>query len=159
MTTEKLIIGWREWVELPELGIPGIKAKVDTGARTSALHTFEIEPFNVAGTPWVRFGIHPLQKDTATVVCCQSPVKDIRTVTDSGGHREKRYVIQTAFSLGGRLWQAEVTLANRDTMRFRMLLGRTALQDGFLIDPGGAYLFGKMRTRSIIHAIKPRKEQ
>jgi hypothetical protein len=138
-----ICLGWREWAGLPELGIERIKAKVDTGARTSALHAFFIEPFSTtSGQQMVRFGMHPLQRNTDVEVICTLPVKDIRQVTDSGGHREMRYVVETRVCLGTMEWTAEMTLTNRDNMKFRMLLGRTALR-GTAVIPGRSYLQGK----------------
>lgn len=138
-------IGWREWLELPELGIERIKAKVDTGARTSALHAFSVEPFNKAGEDWVRFCLHPLQHDVDTVVTCEAAIKDRRTVSDSGGHREERYVIETTLQLGEQQRQVEVTLTDRESMIFRMLIGRTAMQS-LAVDPNASFLLGGDKT-------------
>lgn len=143
--TEKqlLMIGWREWVRLPELGLPWLKAKVDTGARTSCLHAFSVEPFDKNNENWIRFGIHPHQDDTKTEVYCEAKIVDQRFVSDSGGHREKRFVIETPIKLGNQQWPIEITLTNRDNMRFRMLLGRTAMQKNVSIDPDASFLLGK----------------
>lgn len=143
----KTPLGWREWITLPELDIPRIKAKIDTGARTSALHAFEVQPFTRGETPWVRFAIHPLQGDGAKVVHCEAPVKDRRIVRDSGGHEELRYVIDTQVEIGGERFRAEMTLTDRDTMAFRVLLGRTALRARYVIHPGLSYLQGKPLRR------------
>ena len=142
-TEHKTTLGWREWVALPELGIKALKAKVDTGARTSTLHAFRMETFDVAGQTRVRFAIHPFQKRTDVVIECEAEVIDLREVTDSGGHTELRVVIRTPVHLAGRDIPVEVTLTDRDTMRFRMLLGRTTLRKGFVVDPAGSYLTGK----------------
>jgi hypothetical protein len=149
-------IGWREWLSLPELGIAHLKAKVDTGARTSALHACYVEPFRVRGVQMIRFGIHPLQRRTDQVIECSAAVLDRRNVTDSGGHREMRYVIETQATLGDISWPLELTLTNRDTMRFRMLLGRTAMEDRFVIIPSASYLLGARPSRNRQAAGGPR---
>ena len=143
---DKSTIGWREWLILPELNIPGIKAKIDTGARTSALHAFFVEPFINKGIQMVRFGVHPLQKRMDIEISCVAPVKDFREVSDSGGHREMRYVIETEILLGETSRRIEATLTNRDNMKFRMLLGRTALE-GLLVVPDKSYLMGRKRYK------------
>ncbi|TDY04182.1 ATP-dependent zinc protease family protein [Thiohalophilus thiocyanatoxydans] len=148
MSTDRLqTIGWREWIRLPELGIEYIKAKVDTGARSSALHTFDLEPYQNQGIDMVRFKIHPVQHNSKQITECHCPVLDQRTVTDSGGHREKRFVIATEACLADLCWKIEITLTNRDTMRFRMLLGRTAMAGRFLVDPQTSYLAGRRPGR------------
>ena len=147
-TTGLAAIGWREWLSLPQLGIPHIKAKVDTGARTSALHACFVEPYRAQGIRMVRFGIHPLQRRTDIIIECTAMVRDRRKVTDSGGHREKRYVIETLATLGDVTWPLELTLTNRDSMRFRMLLGRTAIEDRFVVNPSASYLLGLRPSRS-----------
>lgn len=132
-------IGWREWLALPELGIPAIKAKIDTGARTSALHAWRVEPFTEGGAPWIRFFLHPLQRDTDRSLVCATPVHDRRVVSDSGGHRERRYVIESAVTIGAHRRRIEMTLTDRDTMLFRMLLGRQAMH-GLRVLPEASFL-------------------
>lgn len=139
-------VGWREWAALPELDIPAIKVKVDTGARTSALHAFEVNTFERDGSEWVRFRLHPLQDNTEHECVCECPVIDRRVVSDSGGHREERVVIATQIEFGGRRWPIEMTLTDRDSMRFRMLLGRTAM-DGLVVDPSASFLLGGNRHK------------
>ena len=135
-----IILGWREWVSLPNFGIKKIKAKVDTGARTSALHAFRLDTFKENGILKIAFSIHPKQRHTRIVKECIAEVVDYRWVSDSGGHREQRYVIKTNLLLGSRTQSVEITLTNRDDMKFRLLLGRTALINGYLINPGQSYL-------------------
>ncbi|HEY8941092.1 MAG TPA: ATP-dependent zinc protease [Cellvibrio sp.] len=144
------IIGWREWVGLPELGITHIKAKVDTGAKTSALHAYYVTPFEKDGKPWVKFGLHPLQKDSLTCIECEEPIKDIRPVTDSGGHCEERVVIETRLLINGVSMPIEITLTDRENMRFRMLLGRSALRRGFLVDSGKSFLLGGNKDQPLM---------
>ena len=145
-TKHRTDIGWREWLVLPDLGLPAIKAKIDTGARTSALHAWRVEPYERDGNPWVRFHMHPLQRDTELSVVCEAPIHERRVVSDSGGHRELRYVIRTAVELAGESRRVEVTLTDRDTMLFRMLLGRQAMR-GLRVVPDASFL-----TRSPLSA-------
>jgi hypothetical protein len=138
-------IGWREWVSFPDLGIARIKAKVDTGARTSALHAFSLEPFREGNQEKIRFAIHPLQNNVTEVVTCVADVIDKRFITDSGGHREERYVIQTNIILANRSWPIEITLTERDSMLFRMLLGRSAIRKRYLVNPARSFIKTKMK--------------
>jgi hypothetical protein len=141
--TQRPMLGWREWLALPEFGIAQIKAKIDTGARSSALHALTIEPYQKGGENWLMFTVQPKQKQSDLLIECHAPIKDRRLVSDSGGHKQRRYVIETQLLFGQQLIQAEITLTNRDSMRFRMLLGRTAMNRHFLIDPNASYLQGK----------------
>lgn len=134
--------GWREWVSLPGVGIPWIKAKIDTGARSSSLHAQNIEDFEREGTPWVRFDVRPWQRSPGTVPV-EVPVLDRREVRSSSGHAEVRHVVLLDVVLVGTTITAEVTLSDRTEMGFRMLIGREALRQGFLVDPSRSYLGGK----------------
>ncbi|MDO7666863.1 MAG: ATP-dependent zinc protease [Pseudomonadota bacterium] len=141
---EHIVVGWREWLALPDLGVASIKAKVDTGARTSALHAFAVESFDKNGELWVKFGMHPYQNNNKKEIWCEAKVTDQRAVTDSGGHTEQRYVIETNVVLGKKTWTIEATLTNRDSMMFRMLLGRTAMSAGnIVVNPALSYLAGQ----------------
>lgn len=141
------IIGWREWVGLPELGITKIKAKVDTGARTSALHAFALHPFEEDGKQKIRFEMHPYQHNTDYVVTCVADIVDRRFVTDSGGHTEERFVIMTPITIAGQTWPIEITLTERETMLFRMLLGRSALRKRFIVNPARSFVTTKARKK------------
>lgn len=153
----KTKLGWREWLALPELGIPAIKAKIDTGARTSALHAFRLDTFEENNRLKVRFGIHPLQRNTDLEIFCIADVIDQRLVTDSGGHREKRLIIQTVIRLGDCEWPIEITLTDRETMKFRMLLGRTAMRGRMVVDPDRSYLTGRSLAKTYSAAERQRK--
>jgi len=135
-------VGWREWVALPALGIDAIKAKIDTGASTSSLHAVHVRRFVEDGRERVEFEVHPRQRHTDKTVRCVADVCDERLVTSSSGHREKRLVIRTPILIAGRSWPIELTLANRDTMGFRMLLGRAAMHGRLLVDPSASFLAG-----------------
>jgi hypothetical protein len=139
---DKHAIGWREWVVIEGLGLPPIKAKIDTGARTSALHAFKVRGFTRRGQRWVRFRVHPHQGDQQIAMSCEARVVDRRKVTDSGGHTSLRYVILCPLRMQGHTWPVELTLTNRDSMRFRVLVGRTALKGRFLVDPGRSFVLG-----------------
>jgi hypothetical protein len=136
-------MGWREWIELPELGVSRIKAKVDTGARSSSLHAEDIELFQLRGEVGVRFVVLPLQRSRLRPVPCQAPLYDERYVKSSNGSRELRPVIRTAVRWGGQVWEVDVTLTSRDLMGFRMLLGREAIRRRFLVDTGRSYFGGR----------------
>jgi hypothetical protein len=140
---ELVTLGWREWVEMPVLGLKRVKAKVDTGARTSSLHAFEVRDFDDGGVHRVEFKMHPNQHNTDEVVVCVADIIDQREVRDSGGHREKRWVIETPIRIGQHMWNAELNLTSRDDMLFRMLLGRTALRGRAVVNPARSYVVGK----------------
>lgn len=140
-----LILGWEEWVALPELGLPAIKAKVDTGARTSALHAVYAEPFGPAKARMVRFGVHPIPRRNDVEITCVAPLVDRREVRSSNGEREERFVIATPLRVGDRVWPIEITLTNRQMMTYRMLIGRQALAKQALVDPSASFKQPKLR--------------
>jgi hypothetical protein len=146
MAIKKSMVGWREWIGLPGLNIDNIKAKIDTGAKTCALHAFYVEPYEKGDETWVRFGIHPYQDDLDFSVECHAPLVDRRVVTDSGGHKEERYVIRTKIQMGEQVFETDMTLTDRETMKFRMLVGRNALNTRFVVDPVKSYLLTPIDT-------------
>lgn len=141
--SERPVVGWREWVELPELGVDRIKAKIDTGARTSSLHAFGLERFRRDGREMVRFEAHPLQRDTSVRIPVEAELVDRRSVRSSTGTETVRPVIETDVTLLGQRWPIELSLIRRDLMGFRMLLGRQAIRGRFVVDPGRSFLGGK----------------
>lgn len=141
------VIGWREWVRFPELGIEAIKAKVDTGARTSAIHAFDLEEIERGDQVLVRFKIHPEQRIARPEIDVELPLVSRKRVRNSGGKSEERPVVSSVIELLGERWSIELTLTRRDLMGFRMLLGRQAIRGRFLVDPGGSYYGGKRRKR------------
>lgn len=140
LSQQKMLVGWREWIALPDLGICAMKAKVDTGARTSAIHATEIREYRKNGEKWVKFLLHP------SVIQCGSSqertakVVDRRMVRDSGGHESFRYFIETRMIIGGQIYPIEITLASREKMKFKMLIGRTAMNDRLIVDPLASFL-------------------
>jgi len=140
MKKTPLITGWREWAALPELGVENIKVKVDTGAKTSSIHAFDIMPFTRDGKEWVQFEIHPLQDQDRLTRTCTSPIVDYRWITSSMGSSQLRYIIRTTLTIGRFSAQIDLSLANRDEMGFRMLVGRDALSGTILVDPNRSFL-------------------
>lgn len=148
-TSQKMVVGSEEWCALPELGIPAIKVRVDSGAKTSSLHAFNIRPFSRAGQPWVSFEVHPVQGNRRTIVRCEAEVIDKRVVKSSSGLGEKRYVVKTVLRHRDQQWSIELTLTNRDSMGFRMLLGREAMNGRMLVDPATAFMGGRISASRI----------
>lgn len=138
----KMVIGSEEWCAFPSLGIPAVKARIDSGAKTSSLHAIHIRHFTRDGEKWVSFEVHPLQRNRKITVHCEAKVIDQRVVKSSSGDKEKRSVIQSTLMLGEKTWQVELTLTDRDSMGYRMLLGREAMNGRILIDPEGLCLQG-----------------
>ncbi len=145
---ENFIIGWQEWLALPDLGLPAVKAKIDTGARSSALHAFLIEPFGSARAPMVRFGVHPIPGRLDVAVFCSAPIVDRREVTSSNGEKETRYFIRTPVALGNFTWPIEIGLTNRESMTYRMLLGRQGLRDDMMVDAQSSFRQPKLSYKA-----------
>lgn len=143
MSINKIVVGSEEWCGFPQIDIPAIKARVDSGAKTSALHAVNIVTFQREGHPWVKFEVHPLQNDGKTTVECEAPVHDRRRVKSSSGSSELRYVIKTTLAIAEDAWEVELTLTNRDSMGYRMLLGRQAMSGKMLVDPDSSFLLGE----------------
>jgi ribosomal protein S6--L-glutamate ligase len=160
MTVKKIrkIIGWKEWFGLDCLGLPAIKGKIDTGAKTSSLHAFDIESFYIEDVEYVKFDIHPLQKNKKLVRTCVARIVERRMVSDSGGKKEKRIVIKSDLQIGKTKFRIDLTLANRDSMAFRMLLGRDAVKHAkMLVDPSKSFLQGKPKRKEILKLYKQTK--
>lgn len=149
MPLNKIILGSEEWCAFPEIGLPAIKARVDSGAKTSALHAINITPFKKEEENWVKFDINPIQNNLQTVIHCEAKLIDKRVVKSSSGYREQRYVIQTNIKIGNDSWLIEMTLTNRDSMGFRMLLGREAMSGRILVDPEQKYLLGQTSSENL----------
>ncbi len=144
--SELPVIGWREWVKLPELNLPRIKAKVDTGARSSSLHAFDVVTFEREGQEFVRFSVQPAQRSSESIVV-EAPLLEHRHVRSSSGKRTHRPVILTPIEVLGQTWPIELTLANRKQMGFRMLLGREAFRGRALVDAGRSYYSGRPKRK------------
>lgn len=156
---EAFVLGWEEWVGLPDLALPAIRAKVDTGAKTSALHAFFIEPFGSPARRMIRFGVHPIPGRNDVEVICTAEVVDHREVTSSNGESEMRYVIRTAIRLADRTWPIELTLTNRETMSYRMLIGRQAIQEDMLVDPATSFRQPRLSYRSYDIPTRPAEDR
>ncbi len=150
-SSELATIGWREWLALPGLGIGRIKAKIDTGARSSSLHAFDIRVPGEGKHPWVHFKVHPMQRDSMTIVHCKARLHEYRHIKSSSGHKELRPIVRTAILLGSESWPIEVTLTSRDEMGFRMLLGREAMRGRFVVDPNRSYFCRELVPKRHTH--------
>ncbi len=159
MSVDKIIVGSEEWSALPLLGIDAIKVRVDSGAKTSALHAVNIVPFTKEGVQWVRYDVHPIQYDGKTIVHCESPVIDKRRVKSSSGLVEVRYVIRTLLKLSESTWEIEITLTNRDSMGYRMLLGRQAMLGKILVDPEKSFRLGQLSSEILAQYYRPNVNQ
>lgn len=156
----KTVIGWEEWCALPGLGLPAIKAKIDTGAKTSALHAYDMKTFRKDGASFVSFKVHPLQRNQKLAVECVAPLKDKRTVISSNGEQEKRYVIEALLQLNNSSFTTEITLTSRHKMAFRMLLGREALRRGrMIVDPARSHVLGKRKDAGKLYITEQKDEE
>lgn len=142
---EMLIVGWREWISLPDLNLMQIKAKMDTGAKTSSLHAVNIEEFTHYGWDYVRFEVHPDQEDLSVTKMCEARIMDRRIVKSSCGEREKRPFIKTSLFIGGRHIQIELNLSNREHMGVPILIGREAMTPGVLVNPSKKFILGRRK--------------
>ena len=145
---ERLVVGWREWASLPELNVPTIKVKIDTGAKTSALHAFDINPIKIADKDFVEFNIRPIQNNNTIIRACRAEIVDIRKIKSSNGLSEQRIVIRTSISIGTNKWSINITLTNRDIMKHRMLLGREAMRH-VLVNPAGQFHQGRYTNQEV----------
>ncbi|NQV55601.1 MAG: ATP-dependent zinc protease [Rhodospirillales bacterium] len=143
INVQKKRIGWREWIGFPELGVDRIKAKIDTGARTSVIHAFRVKKLDDEDEPRIEFYLHPVQRKRNPELRCIAPIVGERIVRSSNGEQETRYVIITPMCLGGEIWPVELTLSDRDQMGFRVLAGRAAIRGRCIVDPGSSYLLGR----------------
>ncbi len=157
--TPLLVIGWREWVSLPELGIARIKAKIDSGARSSSVHAFDVQPFFQGHQEFVRFTIHPAQRRDTPEIAVVTPILERRLVRSSNGETDYRIVIRTELTLLGQSFAVDLSLANRDAMGFRMLVGREAIRGRFLIDASQSYLAGRLQKNKLLNRNKRRNQQ
>lgn len=150
----KLLIGWTEWCELPGLNIPIIKAKIDTGAKTSAIHALNIKRILNEGTPYARFDLKPIQGNNKILIHCEAPIIDERYITSSNGHKEKRYIINTPLKISNECWNIELSLSNREPLKYRMLLGREAMNHRVLVHPGITCNQGKITKEALVNAYR-----
>jgi hypothetical protein len=142
---QKSVIGWREFVSLPDFPVDRIKAKIDTGARSSAIHAWNICLLENDGRLWISFNVHPIQRNNQYCISCVAPLVGKRLVTSSNGHREERLIVKTTLGVGSIRQPIELSLTNRDSMGFRLLLGRTAVRRHFIVDAGRSYLMERTR--------------
>ncbi len=159
--SKKIVIGKEEWCELPELNLPAIKARVDSGAKTSSLHAFNISTFDEDGKKYVHFDIHPIQDNRKIIQSCRALVVDRRDVKSSSGEKERRHVIRTPVILGDETWEIEITLTNRDSMGYRMLIGREAMKERVLIDPDSSFCVGKKdedEVKTYYRMVQPKRD-